>query len=265
MNFKNWIYEFWPLKININFFLIKKIIGGSGFIGKLLIEKLLRSCPEINSIFILLREKRGQKITERLQKICNLSLFDLLRIKNPNFADKLIPIAGDVSEIGLGLSCDDKKLMENVSIIFHSAASIRFDDPLKDAVLLNTRGTLEIYKFAESLKNVMAVMHVSTAYSNVHLSEIKEKVHPAITDWRKTIKICEKAEKSELDVMTKHFINFMPNTYVFSKHLAEQISLEYSKKLPVMIFRPSIVLPAYDEPFGGFVSNFLMLKMVLMP
>lgn len=220
----------------------------------MLIEKLLRSCPDIKFIFILLREKRGQKITERLQKICDLSLFDILRIKNPNFSEKLIPIAGDVSEIGLGLSNDAKKLMENVSIIFHSAASVRFDDPLKDAVLLNTRGTLEIFKFAETLKNLMAIMHVSTAYSNVHLSVIKEEVHSAIADWRKSIEICEKMEKDKLEVFTKHFINFMPNTYVFSKHLAEQISLEYKEKLPLMIFRPSIVMPTFDEPTGGYVS-----------
>lgn len=155
----------------------------------------------------------------------------------------------------MGLSSDDKKSMENVSVIFHSAASIRFDDPLKDAVLLNTRGTLEILKFAEGLKHLKVIMHVSTAYSNVHLSEIKEEVHPAITDWRKTIEICEKFESEQLDVITNHFINFMPNTYVFSKHLAEQISLEYKEKLPLMIFRPSIVMPTFDEPFGGFVSS----------
>jgi fatty acyl-CoA reductase len=35
-------------------------------------------------------------------------------------------------------------LEETVSIVFHAAATVRFDDPLKSAVLLNTRGRREI-------------------------------------------------------------------------------------------------------------------------
>jgi alcohol-forming fatty acyl-CoA reductase len=47
------------------------ITGGSGFMGKVLIEKLLRSCPGINKIFLLVRPKKGKDITERLDVIQN--------------------------------------------------------------------------------------------------------------------------------------------------------------------------------------------------
>lgn len=42
------------------------ITGGSGFIGKVLIEKLLRSCPDVGRIYVLLRPKKGRSPQERL-------------------------------------------------------------------------------------------------------------------------------------------------------------------------------------------------------
>lgn len=45
------------------------ITGGSGFVGKVLIEKLLRSCPDIGTIYLLMRPKRGQKSQDRINKL----------------------------------------------------------------------------------------------------------------------------------------------------------------------------------------------------
>lgn len=38
------------------------ITGATGFMGKVLVEKLLRDCPDVNCIYILVRMKRGGKI-----------------------------------------------------------------------------------------------------------------------------------------------------------------------------------------------------------
>ena len=54
------------------------VTGGSGFLGKVLIEKLLRSCPDIGNIYLLLRPKRGQKATDRIAKIVD----DIVSCKN---------------------------------------------------------------------------------------------------------------------------------------------------------------------------------------
>lgn len=44
------------------------VTGGTGFLGKALVEKLLRSCDGIKSIYILLRPKRGQNSEERYKE-----------------------------------------------------------------------------------------------------------------------------------------------------------------------------------------------------
>lgn len=42
------------------------ITGGSGFLGKVLIEKLLRVCPDVKKIYLLLRTKKGKDPKQRL-------------------------------------------------------------------------------------------------------------------------------------------------------------------------------------------------------
>lgn len=45
------------------------ITGGTGFLGRLLIEKLLRSCPGISNIYLLVRPKKGKATHERAEEM----------------------------------------------------------------------------------------------------------------------------------------------------------------------------------------------------
>ena len=45
------------------------ITGVTGFIGKLLVEKLLCSCPDIKNIYCLIREKNGNTAEHRLNEL----------------------------------------------------------------------------------------------------------------------------------------------------------------------------------------------------
>lgn len=44
------------------------ITGATGFMGKVLVEKLLRDCPDVNTIYILVRMKRGGKSSSSSRK-----------------------------------------------------------------------------------------------------------------------------------------------------------------------------------------------------
>lgn len=48
------------------------ITGGTGFMGKVLMEKLLRSCPNINKIFMLSRPKKNVAAQDRIESIKKL-------------------------------------------------------------------------------------------------------------------------------------------------------------------------------------------------
>lgn len=64
-------------------------------------------------------------------------------------------ISGDCTLPDLGISDDDRKLLaENVSIVYHCAATVRFDEALKRAVLLNTRGTKLMLELSKTFKKL---------------------------------------------------------------------------------------------------------------
>lgn len=48
------------------------VTGATGFLGKVYIEKILRSCPDAREVFILMRSKKGLSINERLEKLLKL-------------------------------------------------------------------------------------------------------------------------------------------------------------------------------------------------
>lgn len=56
-----------------NFFEGKNVLvtGATGFLGKVLIEKLLRSCPNTEGIYVLVKDKKGKDPNSRIQELCN--------------------------------------------------------------------------------------------------------------------------------------------------------------------------------------------------
>nr|CAH7730162.1 unnamed protein product [Callosobruchus chinensis] len=231
------------------------LTGGTGFLGKVLIEKLLRSCPDIKNIYVLVRSKRNKTIEERRGDIVNVELFDVIRKENPSNLDKVKCISGDVTELKLGISEEDQELLiSNVNIIYHVAASVRFDDSLRKAIIINTRSTREIIQLALKCSKLEAFMYVSTAYCNVDNNFIEEKLYTSPVNWRDAIDLAE--SDLDLSVYTIKYMKPWPNTYTFTKRIAEHVTMELCKnKIPTLIFRPSIVVHSGNEPLPGWIDN----------
>jgi hypothetical protein len=45
------------------------VTGGTGFMGKVLLEKLLRSCPHLSNIYLLVRSKKGKNVDSRIEEL----------------------------------------------------------------------------------------------------------------------------------------------------------------------------------------------------
>lgn len=151
------------------------VTGGSGVVGKALIEKLLRS-TNVRRIYVLLRPRGQLNAEQRLAKLRDAKVFQVLRAQKPQELNKLIAIPGDVSLPQLGIDPNHLKQLDQVSIVFHCAATVRFDEPLRVALQLNVGGTLEALKFAEQLRHLRIFVHVSTFFSNPYLKRVEPKV-----------------------------------------------------------------------------------------
>lgn len=119
---------------------------------------------------------------------------------------KLQVIEGDVKDLRLGISSDDYEIIKSCTIIFHLAACVRFDDHLKAAILLNTRGTREICELAKSMPRLKAFVHVSTAYVQPKIFHVEEKSFTTGCDWRTYIKY---AENLDLDLLNTLMLKYI--------------------------------------------------------
>ncbi|XP_071635270.1 putative fatty acyl-CoA reductase CG5065 [Temnothorax longispinosus] len=252
--------EVHPREGSINAFFAEMVIfltGATGFLGKALLEKLLRSCPQVATIFVLIRPKKNKSVEQRLQDLLDNSVFDRIRSEFPGTLKKIFPVKGDVGLPELGLQPEDRDmLIKRVNIVFHSAATVRFNESLKVAVNLNTMGTDCILDLCRLMTNIISVVYVSTAYSNADRREIEESIYTTEVKPYTVIDICENLDDKTIGIIeNKRLISKHPNTYTLTKGLAEQIIMSKGRNLPIAIVRPSIIGAAYQEPFPGWIDN----------
>ena len=82
---------------------------------------------------------------------------------------------------GLGMSDQDRENMkQEVNIVFHSAATVKFDEELSRAASMNVRGTRELMDLAKQMNNLVSFVHVSTCYTHCHQqgTVFGEKINP---------------------------------------------------------------------------------------
>lgn len=232
------------------------VTGGTGYMGKVMLEKLLYSCDGIAKIYILVRTKRGRTPAQRIADMWKLPVFERLRTKDPEAIKKIIPVAGDLHSDNLGLSESDLNTLTNdVSVVFHMAATLKLEATLKDAVEHNTVGVVALLDLAKKLKKLEVFCHFSTAYCSPDLEKFEERVYECKDNPRDVIDVVSWLNPEALEVATPKIIAPHANTYTYSKRLAESLVANEKDNIPVCIIRPSIVCPAAIEPLPGWVDS----------
>ena len=96
---------------------------------------------------------------------------------------------------------------------------------------------------------------MSTAYSNCDKSHIEEKVYDPPADPEQLINTMKWLDDEIVNDMTPKLIKKYPNTYTFTKAVAESLVVQKAQNLPCAIVRPSIVCSTHTEPFAGWVDS----------
>lgn len=64
----------------------------------------------------------------------------------------------------------------------------------------------------------------------------------------------------DIEHYTKQMLTSFPNTYTYSKRMAEHVLVENNtKKIPLLILRPSIISASLAEPFPGWTDSISLL------
>lgn len=182
--------------------------GATGMVGR---ELLARAAADerFERVFCLVRPSKGASAQDRLD--------DLLRKLELAPGKRLVAVKGDVVQEGLGLSPDDRRRLEGVTHVIHSAATVTFDLPLHEARKINVDGTKELLGFARELARLERFDSISTAY------------------------VGGKRDDLVMEDELEHRKGFH-NTYEQTKHEAEKVLRATMAELPIAVHRPSIVV-----------------------
>jgi len=183
-------------------------------------------------------------------------LYDNLRSTDLGFMDKVVAVLGDVQEDELGIDEERRTfLADNIDIVFHSAATVKFEEPMRYAVEMNVLAVQRMIRLCKTFKHLEAFVHVSTAYANCDQPFIEEQVYPAPVDPQKFLDAMEWLDDDMLAKIGTKLLGNKPNTYTFTKHLAEMLLTTEGAGLPLAIVRPSIVTAAWMEPVPGWIDS----------
>ncbi len=157
------------------------IVGGTGFLGKVLISMLLKRFPNIGHIYLMVRPKGGLTSKDRFeQEVWPTPCIDPCRADytttgEPGKIDlytKLTPINGDVvDELG-GVKGEllQQLISEGVDLICNVAGVVSFDPPLDEGMNVNVMGVKNLLDLSLALRpgstpaTAVPLLHTSTCY-----------------------------------------------------------------------------------------------------
>ena len=104
------------------------------------------------------------------QEVVSSICFDRLRDKYGSsfgsfFDSHVVPIGGDLSKPGLGISPEDTQILVNsLNVIVNCAASVDFVVSVEEALTTNVYGSLRMMELAQKCPKPPHFVHISTAF-----------------------------------------------------------------------------------------------------
>lgn len=83
---------------------------------------------------------------------------------------KIVCISGDVTENNLGIQRENiSKLLDEITVVFHSAATVKFNESLETAITLNTIGTQRVLLFCQKMNKLKVINFMKTVHIYVYI------------------------------------------------------------------------------------------------
>ncbi len=263
------------------------ILGGTGFVGKVVLAMLLDRFPELKHLVIQVRRKKNlsgeQRFYSEVLKSPPLRAI-VEQIGENVIRQKVQVIEGDLDQPLCGLSAGVREeLKGTIDVVVNIAGVVDFDPPVNESVEPNVYGTTHLIELVKLLD--ASLVHVSTAYvagkMNGHISEDKsidgyfpmrgnhgESRQFSVEDELKWYKEFVEDTRSTRDSnprpvrerlreggMRRAEFWGWTNTYTYTKSMGEQL-IARTTGLRYAIIRPAIVESSMQFPFPGWNEGF---------
>ncbi|MFL5826776.1 MAG: SDR family oxidoreductase [Thermoleophilaceae bacterium] len=194
------------------------LTGATGFVGMEVLARYLERGDQ--RIYALVRAAGQEDADGRLRQTLAAATGSA-----EDWDDRVSAVPGDIEQPDLGLDPERRdELAGEVSDVLHVAASVSFSLSIEQSRQINVEGTRRLLEFAErcdELGGLRRFSYVSTAYvAGDHEGDFHEE---------------------QLDVGQG-----FRNPYERSKFEAEQLIDAWRERLPIQVFRPSIIVGERD-------------------
>jgi long-chain acyl-CoA synthetase len=257
------------------------VSGATGFVGKAFLAWMIVHHPDVRRITCLIRPKARQRPIERLHGVIASAPLQIARDRlgdglDAFVAERLDAVAGDLGKPLMGLAAADiERFTGDVDVLVNVAAQVDFTPPLNDALTTNVDGALGALELARTLG--VPFCHVSTCYvAGYQSGYVAEEIRPGCPnaeisgfDAEKEVEIARRLVerimedrddptlppprrrlRSEGEARSRAL--GWPNTYTYTKSLAEKLIAKRAGDVPFSIVRPAIVESAWKFPLPGW-------------
>lgn len=273
------------------------LTGTTGFLAKVVLEKIIRAVPHVGRVTLVLRGNRNCRTArERFEReIATSSIFDKLREEQPAylarfFEEKIECVTGEITEPSFGLPANKFiELASRIDVVINAAASVNFREPLDQALSINT---LSLHYLTALTRVANApLIQVSTCYVNGHnRGEMREEIVPPagasiprhrdgyydvetlITRLAQKIEQVKSAVRdpkllerrlTELGIAESNRYGWN-DTYTFTKWMGEQLAMRGMFGRSLTIVRPSIIESTLQEPTPGWIEGVKVADAVIL-
>lgn len=277
------------------------LTGATGFVAKVLLEKLIRTVPDVGRIVLLIRAGDSGDARARFEReVAASSVFDHLRAVRPAWLERFLAervdcVTGEITEPDFGLApARFAELARDVDVVVNAAASVDFREPLDEALAINTLSLRHVTAFARVAD--APLVHVSTCYVNgYHRGEMREEVVAPAGSARDAIprhgdgwydvdaliaslqrrigRVRAKAGGADPERLRRRLTDLgireaqrhgWNDTYTFTKWLGEQVALRAMHGCALTIVRPSIIESTLCEPAPGWIEGVKVADAVIL-
>ncbi len=233
------------------------LTGATGFLGKVVLAELVRRRSElgIERVRLLVRAADAGLADGRLRReVVGSPCFGN---EAPGWEKSIEAVVGDLAQPGCGLAeVDRARIAAETTHVIHCAASVAFDLPLPEAAQANTTAALSVLELAESCRRIASVVSVSTAYVTPHpggeVHTVRETPAPLPRDPDELYAEVLDGTAREAAWLAE---SGHPNTYTFTKSLAEHLLLRRRRQAPLTLLRPSIISGSQRHPEPGWIDS----------